>query len=84
LPNTATSPSVSALHLVRRQPDQTIVEQLRGLLKEAESGEVVGLLASAHYGGARYGYFGGGSMCSTPSIGLVAIYNLATKLLTAN
>jgi hypothetical protein len=60
------------------------VEQLKGLLREAESGEVVGLLASAHYGGRRFGYFGGGSMCSDPSVGLSAIYKLTTKLLTAN
>lgn len=69
---------------MRRQPDQTIVDQLRDMLRDAEKGEVIGLLAAAHYGGGSYGYYGGGSMCSTPSVGLTAIYNLATKLLTAN
>jgi len=72
------------LRLVEKQPDPTIVEQLRDLLRDAETGRIRGLLASAHYGGNHYGYYGGGTMCSNQTIGLAAIYNLATKLLTDN
>lgn len=54
------------------------------MLKDAETGRLRGLLATAHYGGEHYGYYGGGTMCSNHAIGLVAVYNLATKLLTGN
>lgn len=72
------------LRLVERQPDEEIIEQLRDMLKDAEKGRVVGILAAAHYGGNHYGYYGGGTMCTNPAVGLMAIYNLTTKLLTAN
>lgn len=72
------------LRLAERRPDQEIIEQLRDLLRDAENGKVVGLLAAVHYGGSGFGYFGGGSMCSTPALGLQALVTLTTKLLTAN
>lgn len=54
------------------------------MLRDAETGRLRGLLASAHCGGNHYGYYGGGSLCGTQSLGLAALCNLATKLLTAN
>jgi hypothetical protein len=72
------------LRLVEKQPDSSIIAQLNDMLRDAEKGKVIGLLAAAHYGGSAYGYYGGGSMCNTPSVGLAAIYNLTTKLLTGN
>ena len=75
---------VNVLRLVEKQPDPTIIEQLRDMLRDAENGRIRGLLASAHYGGSSYGYYGGGTMCSNQTIGLAAVCNLATKLLTGN
>jgi hypothetical protein len=72
------------LRLVESRRDDEIIKHLRDMLKDAERGEVVGLLAAVHYGGSRYGYFGSGTMCNTPSNGLAAVFHLTTKLLTDN
>lgn len=69
------------LEVVARRPDQAIVRALKSLLAEAESGQVVGLLAAAHYGGPEFSYAGVGSVCANPALGLGATLRLAQKLL---
>ncbi|MBU3577513.1 hypothetical protein [Polynucleobacter sp. UK-Kesae-W10] len=51
------------------------------MLEEAEQGEIVGIIAAVHYGGDEQGFFGSGTMCSIPTMGLHALLNLAKKLL---
>lgn len=69
------------LQFVRRQPDSAIISYLRELLEQAQGGNIVGLIASVHYGGAEFGYIGAGTLVANPALGLGAAYRLKQKLL---
>lgn len=69
------------LQFVRPQPDSAIVGYLKDLLKQAEQGSIIGLIASVHYGGAEFGYVGAGSLVANPALGLGATLRLSQKLL---
>lgn len=71
----------NVLQLVRPQQDSSIVGYLRELLAEAEQGNIVGVIASVHYGGAEFGYIGAGSLVKNPALGLGATLRLSQKLL---
>lgn len=68
--------------LLEWRKNHTVIDQLKELLREAESGRVIGLIAAAHYADGDTAYVGSGSMCDNPMIGVAATQQLAKKLLT--
>lgn len=73
------SSAASVVHLVRRPAQDETVENLRSLLREAEKGNLVGLVAAVHYGGQQFGYIGSGSLCSNPVLGVGALTMLRER-----
>lgn len=71
--------STNLVRLVPNEADQRIVEQLRILLEEALRGEIVGLIAAAHYGADEYSYSGAGSFCAQPHLAAGALRNLSER-----
>lgn len=69
------------LALAELRVDPNTVLQLEALLEEAKSGRIVGAVAAAHYGGREYAFFGSGSLCDDPRLGLHAVAALAKKML---
>lgn len=51
------------------------------LLRDAENGVLVGVVAAAHYHDGSLGFFGSGTLCESPAIGLAAVTKLSTKFL---
>lgn len=74
------SSAARIVRLVEKRPDGRIIEQLRTLLMEAEQGKLIGFLAVGHYGGREYSYFGSGSFCDHPTIGLGALTILKARI----
>lgn len=64
-----------------KQPDESLVTHLEQLLKEARSGDIVGLIAAADYGQGEHGYFGGGSLVNNPAQGMLATTRLWQRFL---
>lgn len=69
------------LALVRRQPNEELVDALRSMLADAEQGKIVGFIGAAHYGAAEFSYTGCGSLCNNPLMGIGALIRLKQKLL---
>ena len=71
----------NVLHLVRREPDSSIIEYLKALLEQAERGAILGVVAAVHYGSDEFGYVGAGSLVDNSVLGLGAMLRLSQKLL---
>lgn len=72
----------NVLRLVRHEPDIEIVHSLEGLLEDAKSARLRGILAAGYYLNGDVAYVGAGSFCRDPGAGLMALYGLAGRLLS--
>lgn len=63
------------------QPDEETVRHLRQMLREAEAGTLIGVVAATHHRSGELGYVGAGSLCQSPALGLAAATKLARHFL---
>ncbi len=74
------SQEAKVIEFKRKLQDSEITQYLRQLLAEAESGQLCGLLAAAHYGHSDFRYTGCGTLVENSTLGMGAVLKLSQKL----
>lgn len=73
--------SAQVVSLAEHRQSASTIEYVRELLREAESGRLVGILAAIQYAGGDLGYVGAGELCANRSYGVHALSELTNRLL---